>query len=309
NRHQQARQAKLDAEKVFDENVRRSEFAREKRDQAQRRLDSLPAGADGSVQDLESDLQKRAMQWQAAQGQIDKTNQLLDAFSADPNEQRAQARQNLAGLREILQQNRDQQVQCRTKLDTLAERAPYSALSEIDEQIHDLDEAIAVERLRNDAIRLLHETLRACRREAVEAVFEPVQNRTTDLLRRIAGTRLGAIRFSESLLPDHVVPEGVDEPRGLSQTSGGEQEQVHLAVRLALAEVLLGDARQPMVLDDVLTATDPERLSRILGLLDEAADKYQMLIFTCHPERYRSLPDAQFFDLETLRNERGPHVD
>jgi len=38
------------------------------------------------------------------------------------------------------------------------------------------------------------------------------------------------------------------------------------------------------VLDDVLTATDPERLTRILELLDEAADRYQVLILTCHPD-------------------------
>jgi uncharacterized protein YhaN len=54
------------------------------------------------------------------------------------------------------------------------------------------------------------------------------------------------------------------------------------------------------VLDDVLTATDAARLARILTILEEAAQRLQVLIITCHPERYRGLDGAQFFDLEAM---------
>ena len=55
-----------------------------------------------------------------------------------------------------------------------------------------------------------------------------------------------------------------------------------------------------MVLDDVLTATDTGRLARVMNVLEEAAQGLQVLILTCHPERYRGLKRAAFFDLEVL---------
>ena len=79
---------------------------------------------------------------------------------------------------------------------------------------------------------------------------------------------------------------------------GGEREQVYLAVRLALAEVLFRDQRQLVVLDDALTYTDAGRFARILAILEEAAAHFQILILTCHPERYSGLSDACFIDIE-----------
>ena len=64
-----------------------------------------------------------------------------------------------------------------------------------------------------------------------------------------------------------------------------------------MAEVLAGSERRFIGLDDVLTATDTGRLARILSILEEAARRLQLFILTCHPERYRGLSDAEFFDL------------
>jgi uncharacterized protein YhaN len=95
-----------------------------------------------------------------------------------------------------------------------------------------------------------------------------------------------------------VVPEVAGQAVTLDNLSGGEQEQLYLATRLALAEVLGKEERQLVVLDDVLTATDAGRLARVVNVLEEAAQHLQVLILTCHPERYRGLKQAVFFDLE-----------
>ena len=55
-----------------------------------------------------------------------------------------------------------------------------------------------------------------------------------------------------------------------------------------------------MVLDDVLTFTDAARMGRVLDVLEESAQRLQILIITCHPARYRGLQAAQFIDLEEL---------
>jgi uncharacterized protein YhaN len=73
---------------------------------------------------------------------------------------------------------------------------------------------------------------------------------------------------------------------------------LYLATRLALAHALRKDERQLVVLDDVLTASDSGRLARVMNVLEEAAQDLQILILTCHPERYRGLKTGHFFDLE-----------
>lgn len=76
-----------------------------------------------------------------------------------------------------------------------------------------------------------------------------------------------------------------------------------MAVRLALAELLTKDAgqRRLVVLDDVLTATDDERLSRVIAVLDEMRPHAQFVILTCHPERYKPLRGAKFIDMANVR--------
>jgi hypothetical protein len=36
----------------------------------------------------------------------------------------------------------------------------------------------------------------------------------------------------------------------------------------------------------------------VLSLLEESADRLQIVILTCHPERYRGMEKTQFFDLQ-----------
>jgi uncharacterized protein YhaN len=68
-----------------------------------------------------------------------------------------------------------------------------------------------------------------------------------------------------------------------------------------LGQVLAKDERQLVVLDDVLNATDTGRLARVLTLLQDSADRLQIVILTCHPERYRGLEEAKFFELQPAR--------
>ena len=97
-----------------------------------------------------------------------------------------------------------------------------------------------------------------------------------------------------------VVPEISGEAVSLDAVSGGEREQIYLATRLALAEVLAREERQMVVLDDVMTYTDAGRMARVLAVLEEEAQRLQIVILTCHPERYRGLESAEFVDLEAM---------
>jgi len=81
-------------------------------------------------------------------------------------------------------------------------------------------------------------------------------------------------------------PERV-EPGALSQ---GARDQIHLAVRLALIELMSGGESQPLFLDDPFVHFDPARLVRALDLVREFATRHQVVMFTCDP-RYREAGD------------------
>lgn len=186
------------------------------------------------------------------------------------------------------------------RLQQLAAAAPHTTLVELEEEQARLKLELQREYLRTEAVKLLRTLLLQCRNEAVAAVSAPVERAATRILHRIAGERLGMVKVGEGFEPSHVTPELAQDTVDLTNVSGGEREQIYLATRLALAEVLARDERQMVVLDDVLTATDAGRLARVLSVLEEKSERLQIVVITCHPERYRSLAGAEFFDLERL---------
>ncbi len=248
----------------------------------------------------EIDLKRFALAWDAATAALKAAEEKLQAFGEDP-------RVAVAKLEKQRQSAEDEATKAleaekieEGRLEHLAAQGPYSALTEAEEEVAMLKEEIAREELRTIAVQLLRDTVVQCRAEALTAVVGPVQLAATRTLQRIAGGRLGGIQLGETFEPAHVLPQLAEIPVRLDDVSGGEREQIYLATRLALAEVLAKEERQLVVLDDVLTATDAGRLARVLTILEEAAQRLQVLIITCHPERYRGLDSTQFFDLEAL---------
>ena len=78
--------------------------------------------------------------------------------------------------------------------------------------------------------------------------------------------------------------------RLLQLLSGGTIDQLYLALRLAISELLLPEA--PIVLDDALVAFDDERAKVALQVLAEEAQSRQILLFTCQ-SRERRLAAAE----------------
>lgn len=253
-----------------------------------------------SNQQRKERLQKVALEWDVAQAKLKEAAELLEKFGDDPRPTLAVLR----GQREALGQEavaaQRQLIVEDTRLRSIIDDAPYTALAEVEEEIARINQEIRQETGRYRAIRLLRDLIQEEKRKAVAAVIEPVQQRANRLLQRIAGGRFESIDFDDTFLPKGVAPRSHNQPVVLDLLSGGEQEQVHFAVRLALAEVAFGQQRQLVVLDDPFTATDTFRLARIIRILEEAAQRFQIVLLSCHPERYRHLGNVDMFDLVQL---------
>ncbi|MBF8299244.1 MAG: hypothetical protein HW397_293 [Dehalococcoidia bacterium] len=248
----------------------------------------------------QNELGEFALKWDAAKAGLQKVQKTLATFESD----RGLDMENLAKLQRSAENTAKEALaeekKAEGKLEQLSSQGTYSALAEIEEQVAFLRDELANEELNVYAAALLHTVCEECRREMVAQISEPVERTASEILRRIAGGRLGTIQLGEAFEPIAVLPEAIGQPVAIENASGGEKEQIYIAIRLALAKVLAQGERQLVVLDDVLTSTDSGRLARVLRVLGEAAQHLQIVILTCHPERYGALDQAKLFDLESL---------
>lgn len=137
--------------------------------------------------------------------------------------------------------------------------------------------------------------LEEARREMSGFLAERLPPLAGAYLSRITGARYGTLYIDPLTLKIEVAPAAGDAagapervaPGALSQ---GTRDQIHLAVRLALIELMSGGESQPLFLDDPFVHFDPARRERALDLVREFAKKHQVVMFTCDP-RYREAGD------------------
>ncbi|HAX43888.1 MAG TPA: hypothetical protein DCY80_15170, partial [Solibacterales bacterium] len=177
----------------------------------------------------------------------------------------------------------------------------WQSLAQAEEQAEQIERSLTEVSDEAEAALLLRDTLSECRSEMMSSISGTVARETSALITAIAGTTLGEIQLAAEFTPSSLTPAGHSEAVPLDQFSGGEFEQIHFATRLALAGHLCRLEPQLAIFDDVLMATDPTRLARILALLEARREQLQVLILTCHPERFASLAGANRIALPSRR--------
>ncbi len=79
--------------------------------------------------------------------------------------------------------------------------------------------------------------------------------------------------------------------------SSGAKEQLGILARLAGAALVAKEDTVPVVLDDALGFTDPERLAKMAEVFNTLGDHGQVIVLTCMPERYLGIDDAHLIEL------------
>jgi uncharacterized protein YhaN len=110
--------------------------------------------------------------------------------------------------------------------------------------------------------------------------------------------KLGCLVFDDSFQVDisdelqiaSRTVKGVTVP--FDSLSGGTKEQLSLIFRSACSMIVAKDGGTPLILDDALGYTDPERLRLMGAVLGKAAKECQIVIFTCVPDRYCNVGEA-----------------
>ena len=126
----------------------------------------------------------------------------------------------------------------------------------------------------------------------------PLTTRVADYLSILYGPDTAVtVKYTGSQFEKLTISRGVDRQVlfQFSQLSGGTQQQVSAAFRLAMAEILAErfGGCLPLVFDDSFTDSDAVRMRGLQRMLDLAASRgLQVIVLSCRPEQYSGLGAA-----------------
>lgn len=143
---------------------------------------------------------------------------------------------------------------------------------------------------RSEALDLLLELLKTERQSVTRRLQAPLQKHLNRYLRLLfPGAELSV---DDALKPETLIRQAQSQTQrdALDALSFGAREQMGLITRLAYAD-LLQEAGRPtlVILDDALVHCDKARREHMKRILFDAAQRHQILLFSCHPENWQDL--------------------
>ena len=181
-------------------------------------------------------------------------------------------------------ERRDHEVQLRER----GGEGLYSLLATTDEKLELVRREVARIRTEGWALRLAAESIKRREQRAIQTVLGPLEERLSAVLAELTGEPSRRVFFDE-----HLAIRGVgrseDELVPFDDLSRGTREQLLLALRAAIALEIAKDEPACLILDDVLVHTDAVRQQNVLDFLQTLSQRVQIVILTCHADRYRGV--------------------
>ena len=211
-----------------------------------------------------------------------------------PASARTQLEARISRLHTAIEQRRSSRVDLRIESVRLRERIEVHDSAGIDEAIEHTQHGLEQATRRRDrfgreleVLDLLAETLRAAESEARERYLAPIVNRVHPYLQMLFPN-------AEIGINEDLYITGMSRHAGYEESfdhlSMGTQEQIAVLVRLAFAEMLIDQgAPAVVVLDDALVFSDDQRMRLMFDILSHAAQRVQILVFTCREQLFEGL--------------------
>ena len=218
-----------------------------------------------------------------------------------------QALESEARLRNALAEVEEDRIRAETRLEDAGASGLATAVEEAEADLEHARENCQVVRRRADAAALLKKTLEHHMASARVRYAAPLK-RQIEEFGRIAFGPSFEVRLDDDLDVIERSLDGVLLP--VAALSTGAQEQLAIVVRLAIASLTGKDgAGVPLILDDVLGWSDPERLVHMQRLLGEVGRSQQIIVLTSQWDRYRLVPGVGEPVRLSARSAGGPLVE
>ncbi len=149
------------------------------------------------------------------------------------------------------------------------------------DQISRLEEELVRQQVEYDALRLSLDALQAANTTLQNRFSPELGRRAAEIFADMTGSTWSHILLDREF---HLSAESGSDPtrRSVQLLSAGTADQLYLAVRLAICEMILPpEQNPPLILDDALLTFDDARLSTTLDYLTQLGAQRQILLFTC----------------------------
>lgn len=229
------------------------------------------------AQTLKQRLHERAEQIAAARPDILQDDRVRFTRTAEQLEQAfAERKTSIVGLRSGLQALNAEALE-----EQLA--AASQAAEQSSRRLQEVERRVA-------ALRLLRDLLGEQRQALTRRLQAPLQTHIQHYLQLLFPQ--ADLLVDEQLQPRQLVRQqaggAVNDP--LEALSYGAREQMGLISRLAYADLLQAAGRPTLIiLDDALVHSDNQRLDDMKRILFDASRRHQVLLFTCHADKWQDL--------------------
>jgi DNA repair exonuclease SbcCD ATPase subunit len=160
--------------------------------------------------------------------------------------------------------------------------AKFDAESQIklEEELESLQEALKREERKVRVYELARKFISQARTEILSSAEEALEKEIQRYLAVFTNGKYKQVRVNKEALEFWVYSDEKGDWAKPEELSGGVIDEFYLAFRLALAELIFGDKKPPLILDDPFVNFDSVRLANTLNFFKTLASDYQIIIFT-----------------------------
>lgn len=138
-----------------------------------------------------------------------------------------------------------------------------------------------------EAVKLALGTIQALAADIHDSFGRQLNEAVSGIISNITGQRYNDLKVDEKL----DIRVGISGSYVmLDRLSAGTMDQVYFALRLTVADLLLGNERMPILLDDSFSLYDDRRIRFALRQL---ADREQVILFSCHDRERQVLEELK----------------
>ena len=200
--------------------------------------------------------------------------------------------QELAEFRQEKEMLRDQLLTLKENKIRAESNMPESSPEEIEQALQVAGKKLQTLKEEAKALSVVAEEFNELKEELDTDTFSPLREQFVKNLSPLTGHRYKHVQM-DGALPEGIAFDNGAEPLPLELLSCGTVSGVALALRLALAQCLLQENEGFLVLDDPLVDLDPERKISAARVLQEFAEKSQLIITTFDPQTAKILGGHQ----------------
>ncbi|WP_427339631.1 AAA family ATPase [Caloranaerobacter sp. DY30410] len=132
-----------------------------------------------------------------------------------------------------------------------------------------------------EALQLARNTIERISREIHKDFAPKLNKKVGEIISNVTQGRYRDVKVTEELnimVVDPISKRLVD----IESLSGGTIDQLFFAIRFGIIDIIKGDKRLPLILDECFIQYDNDRLKNILKFLAKESLNRQIILFTCH---------------------------